>query len=164
MLGGHGDAAVACFFVLSGFVITFVGTSKEPTAPQYFVARVARIYPVAIMAMLVTYIADHVGMSFSPENYIGRSYYNPDYLSNGIFNILFLNQIWWKHAIFGSNEPYWSLGFEVPYYLIFGFFLYLGGRARILLIGAYAALIGPTVLSYLPLGHGRAALPPDATR
>lgn len=29
-LGGHGSSAVACFFVLSGFAITFTAMEKEP--------------------------------------------------------------------------------------------------------------------------------------
>jgi peptidoglycan/LPS O-acetylase OafA/YrhL len=79
-MGINGPEAVACFFVLSGFVITFVGNHAEATLTEYAVARIARIYPVAVLAMLVTFIADRIGLLSAPQNYLGQSYFDKDYV------------------------------------------------------------------------------------
>ena len=147
----HGGEAVALFFVLSGFLITFAATTRETSAAEYFTARCARIYPVLIAALIVTPLVDNIGLTFSPENYIGKSYFDGSYLQNGVSIIVFLNEIWSSHAIFGSNEPLWSLGFEVPYYVLLGLFLFVKGPFKLVALVAAATLFGPKILMYLPL-------------
>lgn len=57
-LGGYPGEAVAVFFVLSGYFISYVISSAKENAEQYVVARMARIYSVAIPALVITHIYD----------------------------------------------------------------------------------------------------------
>lgn len=56
-----GVQAVDAFFVLSGFVIAHVSAVKERDARTYFISRAARIYSVAIPAIILTSILDAIG-------------------------------------------------------------------------------------------------------
>lgn len=122
-----------CFFVLSGFVIAYVADTREQTAKQYFISRAARIYSVAIPALIITFLLDAVGRSVNPP------LYNPSwhYVWDGrwlqfLQAITFTNQLWFNNLPPGSDFPYWSLGYEVWYYIIFGAVLFLSKRWRYL--------------------------------
>jgi peptidoglycan/LPS O-acetylase OafA/YrhL len=65
--------------------------------------------------------------------------------------LTFSNQLWFQHIVFGSNEPYWSLGFEVPYYVLFGIVSYLPNKSKYFACLAWGLLCGPKILLYLPL-------------
>src|SRR3954463_10152589 len=56
--GGLGDLAVAIFFVLSGYVIAYVADQKEHTFKDFAVSRLARVYSVAIPALILTICVD----------------------------------------------------------------------------------------------------------
>jgi len=64
---------------------------------------------------------------------------------------VFLNEIWSRHAPPGSALPYWSLGFEVWYYVAFGIAFF--ARRPWNLIGAALVMlaIGPRVAVLFPL-------------
>lgn len=150
-LSRNGGEAVACFFVLSGFVITFVVKNKENRLIDYVVARCARIYPVAVVALIATFVVDSIGIHFAAANYHGHEYFSADYLQSLFWNLSFLNEAWGRHAVFGSNEPYWSLGFEIPYYVFFAILIFGSGYVRVAGVALFAIVIGPKVLMYLPL-------------
>lgn len=57
-MGPYGPEAVDVFFVLSGFVIAYVYDTREHSLTDYAVSRFARIYSVAIPALIVTFILD----------------------------------------------------------------------------------------------------------
>src|SRR5579864_6899404 len=48
-----GHSAVVVFFVLSGFVIAYITDTKEKTPADYAASRLARIYSVAVPALLL---------------------------------------------------------------------------------------------------------------
>lgn len=51
----HGGLCVAFFFALSGFILTYVHAGDEPfDKRRYFVARVARVWPIYAVALLVS--------------------------------------------------------------------------------------------------------------
>lgn len=154
-LAGYGAEAVAVFFVLSGFVIAFVRNEKEHDATSYVVARLSRIYSVAIPAILVTIIVDAIGTHFAREQYTlfndKFDFYRDIDVRSLLAYLTFTNQIWFSHAIFGTLEPYWSLGFEVWYYILFGLYTFTRGRVRWLALGAAALVCGLNILLYLPL-------------
>jgi peptidoglycan/LPS O-acetylase OafA/YrhL len=147
-----GREAVDVFFVLSGFVIAHVVETRERSPRAYAVARAARIYSVALPALVLTFVLDRIGQPLRPENYVGwccDSLGRPawEYLGS----LVFLNEIWSRHAPPGSALPYWSLGFEVWYYVAFGVAFF--GRRPWNLIGAALVLlaIGPRVAALFPL-------------
>jgi peptidoglycan/LPS O-acetylase OafA/YrhL len=147
---GWGREAVAVFFVLSGFVISYVVSSRERDWRDYVVARIARIAPVCLIAILVTVLADGFGKSYNFELYerLGFDQFSIPALMS---YLTFTNQFWFSHQVFGSDEAYWSLGFEVQYYILFAVICFVDGRLKWLLAIAWAAICGPKILMYLPL-------------
>lgn len=151
-----GREAVAVFFVLSGFVISAVVSSSESDLTGYALARVARILPVAVLAMLVTWVADTIGLFFHAHYYQGltlvfHDFYRPETFQTAWSYLTFTNQRWLDHTVFGSNEPYWSLGFEVPYYIFFGLVSFVPKRLGGAALGVWALFYGPRILLFLPL-------------
>jgi peptidoglycan/LPS O-acetylase OafA/YrhL len=53
-LTGFGHEAVVIFFVLSGFVISYVVFDKNESPQKYITNRLSRIYSVSIPAILLT--------------------------------------------------------------------------------------------------------------
>ena len=74
---GHQREAVAVFFVLSGFVIRFVVIEKEGDWTKYLIARLARIYSVAILAVFLTLIVDTLGIHYNSSYYNSALFYAP---------------------------------------------------------------------------------------
>ncbi|MGA7451675.1 MAG: hypothetical protein WBW73_10515, partial [Rhodoplanes sp.] len=57
--------------------------------------------------------------------------------------VSFLGEHWNAHRFPGSNSPYWSLGFEVWYYVAFGAFVFCPGRWRWIAAATVLVFIGP---------------------
>ncbi len=150
---GWGREAVAVFFVLSGFVISYVRQVSEKEWRVYVVARLARIMPVALLAIAVIFMADSIGTHANAFYYdfINTGFFTPVSIEAALAYVTFTNQLWFAHAVFGSGEPYWSLGFEVQYYLFFGLLAFSPSRAKIPLLCLWAAFAGPKILMYMPL-------------
>ncbi len=142
--------AVVVFFVLSGFVIAHAITHGERTATDYIVNRAARIYSVALPAIAITLGLDAIGGWIDP-NYFGWSYAPGALWQQILTSLTFTNQLWNWSLFPGSNGPYWSLGFEVPYYAIFGVALFARGAWRIVLPLLMLAVAGPTIALLFPL-------------
>lgn len=149
-LGGGGHHAVVFFFVVSGFVISFVTATKEKDARTYAVNRLARIYSVAGPAIVLTTAAYYFIGSADPEAFgkLEATLYDP--VTTLLSALFFLNQSW-REVIFFTNGPYWSLGYEVPYYAFFGVLLFARGVPRTLGLVAVLAVMGPSVALYLPV-------------
>ena len=62
-----GGDAVIVFFVISGFVIAHATAQKERNAADYFISRAARIYSVAVPAIVLTIACDFVGQWIDPR-------------------------------------------------------------------------------------------------
>jgi peptidoglycan/LPS O-acetylase OafA/YrhL len=143
-----GTQAVDVFFVLSGFVIAHVCATRERDARTYLVSRAARLYSVAIPALVLTAVLDGIGMRINPEPYRGAvQAFSPGLLARCL---AFLGEQWGAHRFPGSNGAYWSLGFEVWYYAAFASFLYAPRRWRWLAPTAVLAFIGPKVAVMFP--------------
>jgi peptidoglycan/LPS O-acetylase OafA/YrhL len=146
-----GHEAVVIFFVLSGFVIAYVADSREQDFRGFMVARGARIYSVAIPAIILTAMLDSVGFhideSVYPEGY--RAWDLP--LIRVMTSSLFLNEIWTLGIQLFTNVPYWSLNYEVWYYVLFGILFFVEGRRRWLLFLLLCLLLGPKILLLLPV-------------
>lgn len=122
-----GIQAVDLSFVLSGFVIAHVCASHERDARAYALSRTVRIVSVALPAILVTLLFDDVGLSQGPSVYVGGPY-QPMTMGLVVRSMLFLGECWGAHRFPGSNGPFWSLGFEVWYYVCFGVFVFAPPR------------------------------------
>ncbi|MCW3476907.1 acyltransferase family protein [Limobrevibacterium gyesilva] len=151
-LQGHGREAVDVFFVLSGFVIGHVVETREHSALTYTVHRAARVWSVALPALLITFALDRAGQSLRPELY---QEWCCEAHHGGIWSFVagafFLNDIWTHHAPPGSNVPYWSLGYEVWYYVAFGVAVFARPPWHLLGPVLVMAAVGPGIAALFPL-------------
>jgi len=147
---GFGHEAVVIFFVLSGFVIAYVVFDRKESALKYTVSRLTRIYSVAIPALLITFALYYVGQEINPGAFSVINDRLEDPLRTVITALTFTNQSWVATPTL-SNLPYWSLGYEVLYYVFFGVLVYSRASKRIMLLFIVCLLMGPSILLYLPI-------------
>lgn len=144
----HSREAVAAFFVLSGFVIAFVAQGKEHEWRKYSVARMSRIYSVVIISLLITFIFDEVGSHLFRASYLKYQFFHEPTVLSLLTYLTFTNKIWMTHFVFGSAEPYWSLGYEIPYYILFGIISFCPKKWKVLVVAIWAAIFGPKIIAY----------------
>jgi peptidoglycan/LPS O-acetylase OafA/YrhL len=149
-----GSESLAVLFVLSGFVIGHVSGSRETDLKTYLIHRAARVYSVTVPCLAIGFVLDSVGKHFMPH-YYSNSFpllaSDSSNLLEALFSLTFLNEIWWNYSIPGSMAPFWTLPFEVLYYLLFGALWYLRGWWRWGLFAALCLGVGPEMLEYFPL-------------
>lgn len=151
-IGPYGAEAVDVFFVLSGFVIAYVGDTREHDWMEYAVSRCARIYSVAIPALLVTFFLDAFGRIAAPGLYSAAWGYAWDgRLSQFLHAISFTNQLWFNQVPPGSDLPFWSLGFEIWYYIVFGIAVFAARSSRALAVIVALLIMGPKIDAMLPI-------------
>jgi peptidoglycan/LPS O-acetylase OafA/YrhL len=144
-----GNEAVLLFFVMSGFVIAFVVDTKERDFRQYSLARLGRLYSVVVPALLLTVVLDGIGRAAAPALY--GSAPNDHIWLRVLINLVFLQQSWNLTVIPLSNGPFWSLAFELWYYVIFGAWMLLAGRPRAVVVTLACLLAGPRILAMFPV-------------
>jgi peptidoglycan/LPS O-acetylase OafA/YrhL len=152
-LVGSGYVGVSLFFVLSGFVLTYTyhDSLRDGTATRgaFLAARVARIYPVYLLSLLVAlppvfWLVASKGVRMDYGWLAGLS---------GLYAGLL--QAWDPRRVCVMNCPAWSLSNEAFFYLVFLLVLPVvarWGMRRLLAaaVAAYAlALLGPVL--YLAL-------------
>ena len=164
------QAAVAVFFVLSGFMIRYITRVKLGSLRQYAADRITRIYSVALPVLALTLLFDLISAHLHPAFYalnfseLGRRGLSPADAAHALnagfwFRSLFrvalslamLAQSWFRDSSPLSNSPFWSICYECVFYALFGITLYLRGSKRILAWAVVFLLIGPTVLLMYPL-------------
>lgn len=142
LASGFGHQAVIVFFVLSGFLVGASALSRQFDGTwsfvDYLTRRLARLYVVLVPGLLLTAAWDLTGMSlFGTEGLYGgviaaRHLDLPNVthtLSWGHFvgNLVFLQHLFIQP--FGSNNPLWSLPYELWAYLLFPILLLVGDRS-----------------------------------
>jgi peptidoglycan/LPS O-acetylase OafA/YrhL len=148
-LGMFGEDAVVVFFVLSGYVIAFVSSEHERGAIDYFSSRFARLYSVAIPALILTLIADWIGRAMEPSLY--EAWHQSSLpLIRILASVTFTTQLWSLDIRPFSNVPYWSISYEFWYYVFFGIVLFLRGKSRMFAICCWAFFVGPLIVLMLP--------------
>jgi peptidoglycan/LPS O-acetylase OafA/YrhL len=147
-----GGEAVAAFFVLSGFVIGYVADTRETSPRAYAISRLARLYSVAFPAIAVTLVADALGRVLQPDLYVGApGYWVPTTWATFLSSVLFVTELWSAHVHLGTDGAYWSLGFEVWYYVLFGLVVFLRRMWRIAAIILWLMFVGPRVAAAFPV-------------
>lgn len=126
-LWNQSNAAVAFFFVMSGFILTHVyGAKGIRRATDFYVARIARILPVYWIALALVVV-------FEPRQQPLSTWW--------VWLSALLLQSWWIGYSQILNVPGWSLSVEVFFYLLFPFLLRVLSRLRtrtVLVVGASA--------------------------
>ena len=142
---------VMVFFVLSGFVIAYTVDVKDRVWRDYAFSRSTRMYSVAAPAILATYLLDRSGIALNAGAYDGWWYADESLLAMFWRGLTFSNEFWFSGFRPGSNGPYWSLGYEVWYYILFGIVFFMRGFARIFAAAIACALVGPRILLLAPV-------------
>lgn len=135
--------AVLIFFVLSGLVIATTAGKAGSDLTSYAIARAARILPVALPA-----IAFSVGVEWLITSGQMGGLSSWEVIRNMLFSSLFLSESFATGL--PGNPPFWSLCYEVWFYVLFGAAYYLRGRSRLASLALLAALAGPNILLLLP--------------
>jgi peptidoglycan/LPS O-acetylase OafA/YrhL len=135
-----GHEAVVIFFVLSGYVIAFTATRPGMTLSEYFRHRCARVLPVAYAALLLSLVVAVL---------LGRN--SGALVWPTVANMLFVAQsgTWMLDA--PLNSPFWSLNYEVWYYVIFAAWTFAVPKWRVGLTALAMLLAGPKILLLLPV-------------
>lgn len=138
-----GYTGVSFFFLLSGFILTYTHaaeyTAGRGSAPRFWMARFARIYPVYLLAVLLAVYVQHHLLLFPMER-------------RAVLADLVLLQSWSSRLVRNFNVPAWSLSCEAFFYLLFPFVVlrlvrrsraaYLWSIAGFVLLGMAAPLWG----------------------
>lgn len=144
-----GHEAVVVFFVMSGFVIAYVASTRENTPARYAAARLGRLYSVVLPALLLTALLDGAGRSMDSELYAGIP--GDQVILRLLVNLVFLQESWNLTVMPLSNGPFWSLGYEFWYYAIFGAWILARGPIRFAMIALFCLCAGPRIVAYMPL-------------
>lgn len=148
-LAEHAHSAVTVFFVLSGFVVAFVVDQRENNPISYTSSRAARILSLSVLAVFLAPCLDIIGRAAAPQIYAGLI--PSDYPAVRVLASLgFLAEIWTVSIMTFSNLPYWSLNYEVWYYVLFGIYCFCKPPRRWVIIGIVCLLLGPKIVLMAP--------------
>ena len=143
-----GRDGVIIFFILSGFIISWCASERDKTFAVFAINRASRIYSVALPALLLGMV---VNMFTSLNNAEPLHYpfeklwiYFPIYIT-------FTGNFWNLSETPPGNFPYWSLNYEVWYYIIFAALFYGGSRWKYFLAIFFMLCVGPNILQLFPL-------------
>ena len=125
-----GNQAVLFFFVLSGFVIHYsvskrVDREGKFDAKDYLYRRVKRIYPPLVIAIVLTFALDMIGMKLNLPVYFSNTPYesinqnvHPDLSFTTLLgNLFFVQKIY--TPLWGTDGALWSLAYEWWFYILY---------------------------------------------
>jgi len=145
----YGHSAVMVFFVLSGYVIAYISDTKERDWITYSASRLSRVYSVAIPAIILTILLDSSGRVLMPEIY--ASYPYDQFLLRTLASLFFSNEVWFISITTFSNIAYWSVCYELWYYVFFGLLIFLPRRTGIFCAVLLGLALGPKVMLLAPI-------------
>ena len=147
-LSNYGHSSVIVFFVLSGFVISYITATKENKLSSYAASRFSRVYSVVIPAVILTLVLDSVGRQLYPELY---SYPFDKFLIRITSSLLLTNEIWFVSITSFSNVPFWSICYEMWYYVAYALFMFQPKPVGALLVVALSVVLGPKIVLLAPI-------------
>ena len=115
-----GYAAVSMFFVLSGFVLTYTYGDGAIKIGSFWRARLARLYPVYLLSLLITGPFFFYGVLRTQDPYLGHF---KTHLTSTAILVLTMLQAWSPLAALGWNGVGWAVSVEIFFYLVFPFLL-----------------------------------------
>ncbi|KVE06821.1 acyltransferase family protein [Burkholderia anthina] len=137
-----GSAGVPIFFVISGYCIhrnAALKLAANPAyrldAPNFWVRRFARIYPVLLAALLFTLALDAVSLQIEPVSHKIRDVGVVAFLVN-LFSLQGV-----AGYTYGSNGALWTLSLEVQFYAIYPLLFALRRRIGMPAVVAAVALV-----------------------
>jgi peptidoglycan/LPS O-acetylase OafA/YrhL len=149
-LHAFGTVAVVIFFVLSGYVVAFATDRPGVTGQDYFVARLSRMYSVALPAIVLATVLFLLSTSVLPKQFVA-GWSVGDLSLHVAASALFLNHAWGLWLEPPLDVPYWSLSYEMAFYLLFGLWRFAAPGWRIAAVGLIALLFGPRIVAMFPM-------------
>lgn len=115
--------AVSFFFVLSGFILTYVYKcfDSREEIKKFYIARIARIWPLHVVTlMLAFFLFNHHDLPGAIDNQRNFQFYFK-FLAN-----FFMFQAWIpvKEYFWSFNAVSWSISAELAFYLLFPLLLF----------------------------------------
>jgi len=144
------DQAVSFFFILSGFILTYVYPVIPLAAvPRFLRARVARIWPAHLVAFALLFLlaGSHAGRQDGHR------------IDIALANLLLIHG--WvpiKSFFFSYNTVSWSISTELGFYILFPFLLHRWRRSwwwkLLLTFGLVCGLVTLINVTHLPAASG----------
>ena len=149
-LGGDG---VVIFFVLSGYVVAYTADTKDRTARAFLINRCARIYSVMVPALILTLVLERIGVRYFPGSYNAlHDHYQLQKLWVYIpLWMSFSSELWTLNEPMLTNGAFWSLCFEVWFYVFLALSLFMRGPARVAALIVVPLIVGPKICLLFPL-------------
>jgi peptidoglycan/LPS O-acetylase OafA/YrhL len=147
----NGHHMVVIFFVLSGYVMSHSAAKVGANWLSYTESRFTRIASVAYPALVLTIVCDFVGRMADPNLYavVARE---EGYWYRILLSAVFLQQSGPFAASPGSNPPFWSLAYEVWYYVLLGAWTFIRcWRKRVTICVSIAIIAGPKIILLMPV-------------
>jgi peptidoglycan/LPS O-acetylase OafA/YrhL len=146
--GSFGWLGVACFFVISGFVIPLSMYSGKFQLNRdwkvFFGKRILRLDPPYILSILMNVGLLYLGTMLPSSSGQPPNVSAVQLLAHIGYLNAFLNYGW-------LNDAYWTLAVEFQYYILIAF-CYAAIASKVKLVN-YLATIGLASLSFLPIGN-----------
>jgi peptidoglycan/LPS O-acetylase OafA/YrhL len=133
-LGGLG---VSFFFVLSGFLITFLLLTEKLqynsiSIKNFYIKRILRIWPVYYLLVLCgLFIFPHIGLLYNQDY---KNFYDNFGTKVILFMLFFPNVALIKFGVLPFIAPTWSVGVEEQFYLIWPWLIRLSKKYLLILI------------------------------
>lgn len=141
-----GGIGVQFFFVLSGFLITYIILEEKNRTGRlnlknFFVRRVLRIWPLYYLMVLVAYTTPYILTHFlhlnsSAEGYEPQLWVSLTFLEN--YKMMATGQ----HANVSPLSVMWSLCIEEHFYIVWGLLLFFLSAKRVPVLIVIALLVG----------------------
>jgi peptidoglycan/LPS O-acetylase OafA/YrhL len=135
----YGSYAVQFFWMISGFVFASVYSSKYTSANEFFMKRIARLYPLHLLTLIVVAVLQAIACSTFGTNLIYENNDGYHFMLN-----LVLASSWGFENGYSFNAPIWSVSVEVIIYALFWLVskpLLQTGMARPLAIASVAGML-----------------------
>lgn len=133
----HGGIAVQLFWCLSGFVFAVAYDEKHVVARDFWIHRIARLYPLHLATLLIITGLESVSLGL-----YGRLTIEPNFDFQHFLAHLFFASNWFTMEP-SFNGPIWSVSVEVLIYFAFLAYLLLVRPKRLTAIGL--SLIGMAI-------------------
>lgn len=135
-LRAGGGVGVQFFFVLSGFLITYILMDEKEHAGKvnlknFFVRRIFRIWPLYFLMLFVAYatpyiLSNFLHLSSSNDGYVPKLIYSALFLEN--YRMMYTH----NHANVSPLSVMWSLCIEEHFYIVWGIVAYFMSTRNIL--------------------------------
>jgi peptidoglycan/LPS O-acetylase OafA/YrhL len=152
--GTIGTVGLKLFFILSGFLITFLLLMEREErqridVPHFYLRRILRIWPLYFLIVgIAQFLIPCTGLFGLDSVYSGKT---PDFWRASLYYLLFLPNLAFIRAIPNALLGFtWSIGVEEQFYLVWPLVVRYGHRFLPFICAAIIALFWISFFTYVP--------------